>query len=199
MRQQQQFASVCVYCGSSMGRRPVYAEAASQLGRELARRGVEVVYGGGCRGLMGKLAEGALGAGGRVVGVMPRRMVELEIAHRGLTELRIVESMHERKAEMTKRADAFVVLPGAWGTLDEMCEAITWAQLGLHSKPCGLWNVEGYFDAFLSFLARAVEEGFLRAQDRELLMVKGDLEELLGDMAARPRREEEVPAKLRES
>jgi uncharacterized protein (TIGR00730 family) len=128
---------------------------------------------------MGCLADAALEAGGKVIGVMPQALVDLEIAHRGLTELRIVRSMHERKALMTELADAFLILPGAWGTLDELCEAVTWLQLGIHAKPCGLWNVDGYYDAFFAFLRHAVNEGFLRNEYRELLMVDPDIHRLL--------------------
>jgi uncharacterized protein (TIGR00730 family) len=128
---------------------------------------------------MGCLADAALEAGGKVIGVMPQALVDLEIAHRELTELRIVRSMHERKALMTELADAFLILPGAWGTLDELCEAVTWLQLGIHAKPCGLWNVDGYYDAFLAFLRHAVDEGFLRNEYRELLMVDPDIHRLL--------------------
>jgi len=173
------FQRMCVYCGSSAGIRPVYAEAAATLGRLLASQGVELVYGGGCRGLMGSLADAVLEAGGRVIGVMPETLVNLEVAHRGLTELRIVTSMHERKALMTELADAFLILPGAWGTLDELCEAVTWLQLGIHAKPCGLWNVNGYYDSFLQFLRHAVAEGFLKKEHCELLQVSRDVDELL--------------------
>jgi uncharacterized protein (TIGR00730 family) len=130
--------SICVYCGSSPGKNPIFVAAAKTLGRELASRGIEIVYGGGRRGLMGALADAALEAGGRVVGIIPQSLVDAEIAHRGISELHVVHSMHERKAEMTRRADAFLIMPGAWGTLDELCEAMTWAQLGIHHKACAL-------------------------------------------------------------
>jgi uncharacterized protein (TIGR00730 family) len=170
---------ICVYCGSSAGLRPVYAEAARTLGRLLAAQGIELVYGGACRGLMGYLADAVLQAGGRAIGVIPQALVDLEVAHRGLTELRIVKSMHERKALMTDLADAFLILPGAWGTLDELCEAVTWLQLGIHKKPCGLWNVNGYYDPFLAFLRHAVAEGFLKQVYFELLAVSRDIDDLL--------------------
>jgi uncharacterized protein (TIGR00730 family) len=170
---------ICVYCGSSSGLRPVYAEAARTLGRLLAAQGIELVYGGACRGLMGYLADAVLQGGGRAIGVIPQAMVDLEVAHQGLTELRIVKSMHERKALMTDLADAFLILPGAWGTLDELCEAVTWLQLGIHNKPCGLWNVNGYYDPFLAFLRHAVAEGFLKKEHCELLTVRRDIDELL--------------------
>lgn len=129
--------------------------------------------------MMGYLADAVLQAGGRAIGVMPQALVDLEVAHRGLTELRIVKSMHERKALMTDLADAFLILPGAWGTLDELCEAVTWLQLGIHNKPCGLWNINGYYDPFLAFLRHAVAEGFLKQEYFELLAVSRDIAELL--------------------
>src|SRR6266481_626511 len=135
--------AVCVFCGSSFGRRAEYREAAEELGRLLARRGISLVYGGGNVGLMGVIADACLGAGGRVVGVMPRSMVDREIAHLGLTELHVVESMHERKALMADLSDAFIALPGGYGTLEEFAEVVTWSQLGIQVKPCGLLNVEG--------------------------------------------------------
>jgi uncharacterized protein (TIGR00730 family) len=187
---------ICVYCGSSSGKRDVFVEAARTLGRELAARQIEIVYGGGRRGLMGALADAALDAGGRVAGIIPQSLVDLEIAHRNISELHIVHSMHERKAEMTRRADAFLILPGAWGTLDELCEAMTWAQLGIHHKPCGLWNVDGYFDLLLQFLAHAVDEKFLKAEDRELLLVSADLKALLGTMSDYVPRTNRTPSKL---
>jgi uncharacterized protein (TIGR00730 family) len=131
---------------------------------------------------MGCLADAVLGAGGKVIGVMPQALVDLEVAHRGLTELRIVRSMHERKSLMTELADAFLILPGAWGTLDELCEAVTWLQLGIHTKPCGLWNVDGYYDAFLAFLEHAVQEDFLKNEYRDLLAVARDIHQLLKTM-----------------
>jgi uncharacterized protein (TIGR00730 family) len=188
--------SICVYCGSSSGRRPVFANAAEALGRELAARKIELVYGGGRRGMMGAVADAALKAGGRVVGVIPQALVDLEIAHPGLSELYVVGSMHERKAEMARRADAFLILPGAWGTLDELCEALTWAQLGLHHKACGLWNVDGYYDLLVQFLGHAVDERFLKAEDRDLLLVSADLEDLLGKMSEFKPRPTLVPRKL---
>ncbi len=146
---------------------------------------------------MGALADAALANGGQVAGIIPQSLVDAEIAHRGLSELHIVHSMHERKAEMTRRADAFLVLPGAWGTLDELCEALTWAQLGIHHKPCAMWNVAGYYDLLLNFLANAVDERFLKAEDRDLLLVSGDLQELLARMAEfKPRLKQQTATKL---
>ena len=171
-------------------------EAAKTLGRELARRNIEVIYGGGRRGLMGALADAALEAGGRVVGIIPQSLVDAEVAHRGLSELQVVHSMHERKAEMTRRAGGFLILPGAWGTLDELCESLTWAQLGIHHKACGLWNVDGYYDAFLQFVANAVDESFLKSEDRDLLLVSRTLPELLTQMTEFRPRARAVAAKL---
>src|SRR5262245_4943907 len=139
--------SICVFCGSSRGSRPDYAAAAAQLGELLARRGIRLVYGAGNIGLMGVVADAALAAGGQVVGVIPRMLVEKELAHRGLSELRIVGTMHERKAQMADLSDAFIALPGGLGTLEELCEVLTWAQLGIHAKPVGCLNVCGYFTA----------------------------------------------------
>jgi uncharacterized protein (TIGR00730 family) len=176
------FKRVCVFCGSNPGRRAVYVRAAEELGRQLAADGTDVVYGGGRRGLMGALADAAMGGGGRVIGVMPQALVDMEVAHQGLSEMHIVGSMHERKALMAQLSDAFLILPGGWGTMDEMCEALTWAQLGIHNKPCGLWNVEGYFDCLLAFLDHAVREELLKAKDRERLLVGKELTEVLAAM-----------------
>ncbi len=153
--------SVCVFCGSSDGARPAYAAAASALGRTLAERGLTLVYGGSNVGMMRALADAALRAGGRVVGVIPEQLVGWERAHRGVTDLRVVGSMHERKALMVELSDAFVALPGGVGTLDELFEVLTWAQLGLHHKPCGLLDVEGYFDDLVRLIDRARRDGFL--------------------------------------
>ena len=150
---------ICVFCGASAGQDPVYAEAAGALGRELAARSIEVVTGGGKVGLMGVVADAALEAGGRVIGIIPRFLVEREAAHRGLSELHVVETLHERKALMHELSDAFIALPGGFGTLDELTESVTWAQLGLHAKPIGLVNVAGYFDDLLAFVTAAAGEG----------------------------------------
>lgn len=170
---------VCVFCGSGVGDDPAYAEAAVTLAQALVERDLGLVYGGAQRGLMGVLADAVLARGGRVVGVMPHWMQDRELAHRGLTELVIVRSMHERKAEMAARADAFVAMPGGFGTLDELTEVVTWAQLGLHDKPAGLLNVAGYFDAFLGFVAHMAERGFVRPEHRELLHVAAEPARLL--------------------
>jgi uncharacterized protein (TIGR00730 family) len=166
--------SVCVFCGSSKGGRAEYAEAARRVGREVAERGWALVYGAGNIGLMGELADAALAAGGRVVGVIPEALVGWEVAHTGLTELLVVGTMHERKAMMADLSDAFLALPGGYGTLDEFCEILTWAQLGLHRKPCGLLNVLGYYDALLSLLDTGVRERFLRPEHRALILDERD-------------------------
>ncbi len=153
--------SVCVFCGSSDGSRPAYAAAARALGRLLAARGLTLVYGGSNVGMMRELADAALRAGGRVIGVIPEQLVGWERAHRGVTDLRIVASMHERKALMVELSEAFIALPGGVGTFDELFEVLTWAQLGLHRKPCALLNVDGFFDDLVKLIERARQDGFL--------------------------------------
>jgi uncharacterized protein (TIGR00730 family) len=175
---------VCVFCGSSVGRAVAHHAAAAALGEAIASRGLTLVYGGARVGLMGAVADAALAAGGRVIGVIPASMVDREIAHTGLSDLRIVQTMHERKAEMERLSDAFVTLPGAMGTLDETCEMLTWGQLGLHAKPCGLLNVDGYYDPFLALLDRAVTDGLLRPQHRAMVLVDTTADALL-DRCAR--------------
>ena len=172
-----------VFCGSSPGRRPAFAAAASELGTRLAEQGLGLVYGGGSVGLMGTVADAALAAGGEVVGVIPDALAGKEIAHPGLTRLHVVKSMHERKALMTELSDAFVALPGGFGTLDELFEAITWAQLGIHRKPIGLLDVEGYFASLVSFVDRAVEDGFVRPPYRGLFVVSETVDGLLAALA----------------
>src|SRR3712207_1163783 len=155
---------VCVYCGSSPGARPEYRAAARDLGTHLAQSGIGVVYGGGKVGLMGAVADAARDAGGEVIGVIPRALWEREVGHRGLDDLRVVASMHERKALMADLSDAFVALPGGVGTLEELVEAMTWTQLGIHDKPCGLLDAGGYYRHLVAFLDHAVEERFLRPE-----------------------------------
>jgi uncharacterized protein (TIGR00730 family) len=157
---------ICIFCGASPGREPRYAALAAETGDALARRGIGIVYGGGRVGLMGALADSALAADGEVIGVIPRGLVERELAHPGLTELRVVETLHERKALMADLSDAFIALPGGLGTLEELSEVVSWAQLGLHSKPFGVLDSFGYFDDLLRFLDHAVGEGFLAPRDR---------------------------------
>jgi len=179
---------VLVFCGSSPGSRPEYAEYADAAGRLLASRGLEVVYGGASVGLMGALADGALAAGGTVIGVIPTRLVESEIAHAGLTKLHVVETMHERKALMGELSDAVITLPGGTGTLDELFELFTWKQLGLHRKPIGLLDVAGYWQPLLRFLEHAVHERFLRAELLEMLLVEREAGALLDRLASHEHR-----------
>ncbi len=171
--------SICVFCGSHPGNDPAYAEAAQNLGRTLAERNTTLVYGGGHVGLMGVVADAALGAGGEVVGVMPRALVDREIGHTGLTELHVVGSMHERKALMSKLSEGFIALPGGNGTLEEFFEVLTWAQLGEHEKPCGLLNVSGYYDPLLAVFDRMVDRAFLKDEHRELVLVEENPSALL--------------------
>jgi uncharacterized protein (TIGR00730 family) len=170
---------VCVFAGSSAGVRSEYATAAAAVGRALHAQGIELVYGGAHVGLMGVVADATLAAGGRATGVIPEALVSKELAHAGLSDLRVVSSMHERKALMSDLSDGFIALPGGWGTWEELFEVLTWAQLGLHRKPCGLLNVGGYFDGLLAFLAHSVAEGFVRPQHASMLLVADTPETLL--------------------
>jgi uncharacterized protein (TIGR00730 family) len=170
---------VCVFAGSSPGARPAFAEAARTLGQVIARAGLNLVFGGGSVGLMGILADAALEQGGSVTGVIPRALYEREVGHDGVTELRVVESMHDRKAQMAELSDAFIALPGGMGTLEELFEALTWGQLGYHEKPCGLLNVAGYWDGLLVALDKAVRERFVAGEHREMLLVEDDPTALL--------------------
>jgi uncharacterized protein (TIGR00730 family) len=175
---------VCVFCGSSEGARPAYAAAARAAGRAIAGRGLGLVYGGGSVGLMGAIADAALEAGGEVVGVIPRALQLRELAHARLTSLHVVRSMHERKAKMEALSDAFLALPGGMGTLEEFAEILTWAQLGLHGKPCGLLDVDGYYRPLVAFFDAAAAEGFLRPAHRGLVLVRDDPAALLDAFAA---------------
>jgi uncharacterized protein (TIGR00730 family) len=174
---------VCVFCGSSPGARPAYAEATAEVARLLAGEGIGVVYGGGQVGLMGVLADTAMAAGGEVIGVMPRALVDREIGHTEISELRVVGSMHDRKALMADLSDAFIALPGGAGTLEELFEVYTWAQLGLHDKPCGLLDVEDYFSGLVGFLDHAVDERFLREEHRAMLIVEREPRRLIERLA----------------
>ena len=171
--------SIAVFCGSANGAVPDYLATARELGRRIAERNYGLVYGGASVGTMGALADAALAAGGRVMGVIPDVIMDLEIGHRGLTELHVVRSMHERKALMASRADAFVALPGGYGTLDEFIEIVTWAQLRIHAKPCVLVNVGGYYDALLAFFDKAVEQGLIKQENRGLVKVARNVSETL--------------------
>src|SRR5437868_614260 len=170
---------LCVFCGSSAGTNPRFADEAKILGAVLVRKGWSLVYGGGHIGLMGLLADAVLGAGGEVIGVIPQALVDRELAHEGLTELRIVSSMHERKALMAELSHAFVALPGGYGTADEFFEMLTWAQLNIHHKPIGLLNTANFFEPLLAWIDRAVADGFINPVQRQLLRVENDGERLL--------------------
>jgi uncharacterized protein (TIGR00730 family) len=174
---------ICVYCGSNPGARPEYAAAARELARACAERGLGLVYGGGKVGLMGVLADAALAQGSEVIGVIPRALFDQEVAHTGVSKLEVVGSMHERKARMAELSDGFVALPGGWGTLEELFEVLTWAQLGLHQKPCGLLNVAGYFGHLFRFLDHAIEEHFVRDAHRQMLLMDDDPAALLDRLA----------------
>lgn len=176
---------VCVYCGSRPGRRPSYADAARQLGALLADAGIGLVTGGGRVGLMGVVADAVLEAGGEAIGVIPQALLDREVGHEGLTELHVVRSMHERKAAMAELADAFVALPGGLGTLEEISEALTWAQLGIHAKPCGLLDVDGYYAPLARFLDHTVDEGFVLAERRAALVVAAEPAALLDGLRQR--------------
>ena len=176
---------VCVFCGSSSGTRQEFGAAARRLAAELVARGITLVYGGGRVGLMGLLADSVLDGGGQVIGVIPRAMVDREIAHERLTELHVVESMHQRKAMMADLSDAFIALPGGFGTFEEFCEAVTWTQLGLHDKPCGLLNVAAFYDPLLALFDRAVADGLLKPQNRRIVVAETDPAALL-EILTRP-------------
>jgi uncharacterized protein (TIGR00730 family) len=175
---------ICVFAGSNVGQQPSYAAAAELLGRTLAEQGIGVVYGGGGVGLMGKLADAALAAGGEVIGVIPKALQQREVGHAGLTELHVVASMHERKAMMAAYADAFVVLPGGLGTLEETFEVWTWGQLGFHRKPIGLLDVDGFWQPMIAMLERMVDEGFVNAQHRQIVCVDAQVPGLLEQLRA---------------
>jgi uncharacterized protein (TIGR00730 family) len=172
-------SNVCVYCGSSSGNQPVYAELARGLARALVERGIGLVYGGGRVGIMGIVADSVLALGGRVVGVIPQALIDREVAHAGLSELVVTSSMHERKTIMAERADGFVALPGGLGTLEELFEVWTWAQLGIHDKPCGILDVADYYAGLVRFVDHAVAEGFVKPAHRAVLMVERDPSVLL--------------------
>ena len=175
-----------MFCGSSPGRRDEYRDAAIALAREMAARDIGLVFGGGRVGLMGIVADAILAAGGHAVGVIPNFMIERELAHQGLPDLRVVQSMHERKALMATLADAFIAMPGGFGTFEELCEAVTWTQLGLHRKRCGLLNVRGYYDPLLALFDRSVDEGFVRDETRDILVAREAPVDLLDVLLAPP-------------
>ncbi|WP_407178853.1 TIGR00730 family Rossman fold protein [Bradyrhizobium sp. STM 3562] len=187
--------AVCVFCGSSVGRDPVYRNAAISAGEALARAGLSLVYGGGKVGLMGAIADAVVAAGGRAIGVIPRALLEREIAHAGLSELHVVETMHERKTKMADLSDGFIALPGGAGTLEEFFEQWTWAQLGIHGKPCGLLNVKDYFQPLIAMIEKAVAEGFVAKRYADMLVVASDVDAILKRFAAYvpPARKWEAP------
>jgi len=174
---------ICVFCGSNPGEGETYTRAAQAMGTALAASGMELVYGGGRVGLMGTVADAVIAAGGRVIGVIPKALADYEIAHQRLTELHIVNSMHERKAMMADFADAFIALPGGYGTLEEFCEIVTWTQLGIHRKPCGILNVAGYYDGFLTFIDHAVSQGFISPVHRAIILASESPTDLIHMLA----------------
>jgi len=176
--------NIVVFCASSRGNDAAFVNAARELGTAIAARGSTLIYGGGKVGLMGTVADATLAGGGRVVGIIPHGLEQREVAHRGVTELVVVNSMHERKKQMAERADAFVALPGGYGTLEEIMEVITWAQLGIHRCPCAFLNVAGYYDAFFQFLDNACASGLLKPQYREMILVENEIDKLFDSMAA---------------
>ena len=181
--------SICVFCGSNAGHHTLYRQSAEQLGRLLAARGIELVYGAGNIGLMGAVADACLAAGGQVTGIIPQALMGKEVAgravdHRALTRLEVVDSMHTRKARMAELADGFIALPGGFGTFEEFCEILTWGQLGFHVKPMGLLNVNGFYDPLLAMFDRAVADGFLRPQNRAMALCSDEIDDLLAQMAA---------------
>ncbi len=170
---------VCIFCGSYSGAQPLYMRAAHDIGASLAKRNIGLIYGGGRVGLMGAIADGTLAGGGQVTGIIPQSLVDRELAHTGLSALHVVTSMHERKAMMAQLADAFIALPGGYGTMDELFEIITWAQLGFHHKPIAMLNLGGYFDPLLTFIEHMSTEGFIKPEHRSVVLVKSDVDELL--------------------
>jgi uncharacterized protein (TIGR00730 family) len=175
---------ICVYCGSSPGKQPIYREAARSLGHELAARGLGLVYGGASLGVMGAVADAALERGGEAIGIIPYALATKEVSHSGLSDLFVVESMHERKAKMAELSDGFIALPGGWGTIEEIFEMLTWAQLGFHEKPCGLLNVATYFDPLFAFLENAIDQQFVKEEFRPMMMMDDRPASLLDRFAA---------------
>ena len=175
---------ICVFCGSKTGNSPLFLEAATELGRFLAERGLDLVYGGASIGLMGAVADSVMAGGGRVIGVIPEAMASKEVAHEGLTEMHVVSSMHERKSMMARLADAFVALPGGFGSFEELLEMITWAQLGIHRKPVGILNVSGYYDPLIQLFENAIEAGFIKPKNRQLFVIDQEADRLLQTLLA---------------
>jgi uncharacterized protein (TIGR00730 family) len=175
---------ICVFCGSSQGSRPEYRAAAEEMGAELVRRNIGLVYGGGNVGLMGIIADAMLKAGGEVIGVIPENLIALEVGHKGLTKLHVVRSMHERKALMADLSDAFIAMPGGFGTLEEFCEVLTWSQLGLHAKPCGILNILEYYTPLLQMFDHVLAEQFLKPENRALVLARKSPADLLQALEA---------------
>lgn len=173
---------ICVFCGSNPGLNPAYLETAEKVGLFLADKKIELVYGGGRVGLMGKIADTVMANNGSVIGIIPRSLAEKEVAHAGLSELHVVKSMHERKAMMEDLSDGFIALPGGFGTFEELCEIITWAQLGFHSKPCGFLNINGYYDSLIELFDTATKEEFIRPEHRKLVLIEETIDILYGLM-----------------
>lgn len=169
---------ICVFCGSNSGIDPIYLATAEKVGKFLADNNIELVFGGGRVGLMGKIADTVMENGGKVIGIIPQALSEREVAHQGLTELHVVGSMHERKAMMADLADGFIALPGGVGTFEEFCEIVTWAQLGIHKKPCALMNVGGFYDSFIAMFDHSMNQGFIRPQHRALVLVESEIDKL---------------------
>lgn len=175
---------ICVYCGSSLGKRPDYAIAAHSLAKEMVNRNIGLVYGGASIGIMGQVADAVLSLGGEVIGVIPQALAAKEVSHNDLTELKVVDSMHARKTMMADLSDGFIALPGGLGTLEELFEILTWAQLGFHQKPCGLLNIDGYYDCLITFLDHGVDEAFIKPIHRSLLQVSDNPDQLLDTFAS---------------
>lgn len=173
---------ICVFCGSNPGRDPIYMETAERVGLFLAEKGVELVFGGGRVGLMGKIADTVMANGGSVIGIIPKSLSDKEVAHQGLTELHIVDSMHTRKAMMEDLSDGFIALPGGFGTFEELCEIITWAQLGFHNKPCGFLNIQGYYDPLVELFDKATDQQFVRPEHRRLVIIESEIESMFQKM-----------------
>ncbi|QCD98104.1 cytokinin riboside 5'-monophosphate phosphoribohydrolase LOG7-like isoform X2 [Vigna unguiculata] len=190
------FKRICVFCGSSSGKKPTYQEAAVQLGKELVERRIDLVYGGGSVGLMGLVSQAVHDGGRHVLGVIPTSLMPREITGEPIGEVRAVSNMHQRKAEMARQADAFIALPGGYGTLEELLEVITWAQLGIHSKPVGLLNVDGFYNSLLSFIDKAVDEGFISPKARRIIVSAPTAKELMVELEEHVPEQDEFASKL---
>ncbi|KAK4741878.1 hypothetical protein SAY87_025466 [Trapa incisa] len=196
MKQQSRFKRICVFCGSSQGKKSSYKDSAIELGEELVARNIDLVYGGGSIGLMGLISQAVYDGGRHVIGVIPKTLMPPEITGETVGEVKPVADMHQRKAEMARQSDAFIALPGGYGTLEELLEAITWAQLGIHDKPVGLLNVDGYYNSLLSFIDKAVEEGFISPSARHIIVSAPTAKELVKKMEEYYPRHERVASKL---